>query len=199
MAKQGQQAANLRPAMRAPTLLLLALCAGPLGAQDPEAPPPTALGYNRSMTFPLNGVQLFDRATDAWIWTFGKEPGAKVLRSDREAGVIEGTVRLNFRSEMLVGREESMGTVTYHVQVLTRAGECRVVVSGLSHTGNRTTTRGGIHLGQLMRNDTDARPTGGMGRSNVIRLHAEVRGTATTRINTLIQAFEARIRASLEP
>ncbi|MBL7940573.1 MAG: hypothetical protein JNL43_14525 [Flavobacteriales bacterium] len=185
--------------MRHTLSLFLALATGFANAQGQDTDAAKALGFMRSMSIPLNAVQFFDRASEAWTWTFGKEPGAKLQLSDREAGIIEGTVRLNFRSTMLTGREESMGSVIYHVRLQIRAGECRAVVSGLSHTGNRTTTRGGIHLGTIMRNDTDVASAGGMSRSNLIRLHAEVRETATTRINSLLQAMEARIRASVEP
>ncbi len=183
--------------MRHTLTLLLALLAGPEHAKGQDAA--TALGFTRSMSVPLNAVQFFDRASEAWTWTFGKEPGARLQLSDREAGILEGTARLNFRSTMLTGREESMGTVTYHVRLQIHAGECRAVVSGLSHSGNRSTTRGGIHLGTIMRNDADVAMAGGMSRGNLVRLHAEVRETATARINSLLKAMEARIRASVEP
>lgn len=185
--------------MRHALILFLALSPGLAHAQGQDAETAIALGFTRSMSIPLNAVQFFDRASEAWTWTFGKEPGAKLLGADRDAGILEGTARLNFRSTMLTGREESMGTVTYHVRLQVHAGECRAVVSGLSHTGNHSTRLGGIHLGTIMRNDTDLRPVGGMGRGNLERLHAEVRGSATTRINSLLQAMEARIRASVEP
>lgn len=183
--------------MRRALIILLTLLAGLERAQGQDAA--TALGFTRSMSVPLNAVQFFDRASEAWTWTFGKEPGAKLQLSDRGAGILEGTARLNFRSTMLTGREESMGTVTYHVRLQVHAGECRAVVSGLTHTGNRSTPRGGIHLGMIMRNDTDVALAGGMSRGNLVRLHAEVRETATARINLLLQAMEARIRASVEP
>jgi len=92
-----------------------------------------------------------------------------------------------------------MGTITYEVQLHIRAGECRVVVSNLSHTGNKTTRIGGIHMGQLMRSDTDAPPCRGLGRGNAVRLHAELREAATARINQLLQTMEGRIRAQAEP
>lgn len=185
--------------MRHALILFLALSPWLVHAQGQDAEAATALGFTRSMSIPLNAVQFFDRASEAWTWTFGKEPGARLLGADRTAGILEGAVRLNFRSTMLTGREESMGTVTYHVRLQVHAGECRAVVSGLSHTGNRTTRTGGIHLGTIMRNDADVAQVGGTGRNNLVRLHAEVREAATTRINSLLQAMEARIRASMEP
>lgn len=184
--------------MRASLVLLniIVACLGRVsaGAQAPAA----VLTFSRSVSVPLNAVQLFDAASDAWTWTFGKEPGARVLSSDRSTGIMKGTARLNFRSQMLTGREESMGTVSYQLLIQIQAGECRITISELTHTGNRNTPRGGIHLMQLMRADADARRTEGLSRTNVERLHAELRNAATEHLTGLLQAFEARLRASVD-
>ena len=142
---------------------------------------------------------LFDKATEAWTWTFGKEPGAKLLRSERAEGIIEATARLNFRSEMLTGREESMGIVQYRVLVNVRAGECRIAISELTHTGNRTTARGGMHMGLLAKGEDPLRKVPGMGGSNARRLYAEIKAVSQARITGLLQAFESRLKASVEP
>jgi hypothetical protein len=172
----------------------------PLGirAQELGSENTSALTLSRSVSIPLNAVQLHDNAMEAWTWTFGKEPGAVLKRSDREQGVIEGVARLPFRSQMLTGREESMGTIQYRVSIQVRAGECRTVVSELSHTGNRTTPKGGIHVGQLTRGEMPARRVGGLGGNNTARLHAELKEAATARITAVMQAFESRLRASVE-
>ena len=151
------------------------------------------------MSIPLNGVQLYDQVLEAWTWTFGKEPGAKLLRSSREEGVLEGTARVNFRSMMLTGREETMGTISYTVHIQVRAGECRAVVSQFVHTGNLTTSRGGISLGRLLRDESTITTVRGLGHGNTVSLHAELRETATERIETLLRTMESRIRANLEP
>ena len=178
-------------------LLLFVLLQAPhvVGAQEPA----TAISYSHSITVPLNAVQLFDKAMEAWTWTFGKEPGAKLLVKDRGKGVLEATGRLNFRSEMLTVREESMGTVQYHVTLQVRAGECRVVITELTHTGNRTTARGGIHMGLLTRAEKPVQNVPGIGGGNKTRLYAEVKQQADTRVNTVLQAFASRLRASVEP
>jgi len=183
--------------MRTVILFLFAMRCIPMLAQGSDGA--TALTFSRSVSVPLNGVQLYDKTLDALNWTFGKEPGAKLVLADRGSGTLEMSARVNFRSVMLTGREETMGTILYTVHVQVNAGEMRVVVSGLTHTGNRNTARGGIHVGPLMRVDTDARQTSGLGRTNVVRLHAELRQVASERINTLLQALEARVRANAEP
>lgn len=165
--------------------------------QDPEPGQPIA--YARSIPVPLNAVLLFDKAHDAWTWTFGKEPGAKVLLSDRENGVLEGMARVNFRSEGMWLRQESMGVVQYHVTLTARAGECTVRVTQLSHTGNRTSPRGGVHLGQLTRSPDPPTRIRGASIPSRRRLYAEVKDVAESRVQALLGAFEARLRASAEP
>lgn len=188
-------AANFRTVVRlAPFLLLMY---APVEGRTQE--PATPITYTRSVSVPLNGLQLFDKVLEAWTWTFGKEPGARLLVKDREQGVLEATARVNFRSEMLTMREESMGTIQYHITLQVRAGECRTLVSEFIHTGNKTTARGGVHLGLLTRAASPTKRVPGMGRGNSQRLYAEVKQQADGRVNALIQAFESRLRASVTP
>lgn len=188
----------LHALMRASLVILTILVACLHGMSARAQAPAAVLTFSRSVSVPLNALQLFDAASDAWTWTFGKEPGARVLSSDRSTGIMKGTARLNFRSLMLTGREESMGTVSYQLLIQVQAGECRITISELTHTGNRNTARGGIHLKQLMRADGDAQKTEGLSRTNVERLHGELRAASTEHLTGLLQAFEARLRASVE-
>lgn len=188
----------MRTMLRRSLVLLLLPLLGICAAWAPMQQA-TAITYDRSIAVGLNGVQLFDKASEAWTWTFGKEPGAKLLRTERGPGLLEGTARMNFRSEMLTGREETMGVVQYRVTIRTQPGECRVVVSELTHIGNRNTSLGGIHMG-LLRQGPDAVPAlRGMGRANAKRLHDELVAASNTRIEQLLRAFEARIRAGSTP
>ena len=57
--------------MRALLLLLLVSLATLLCAQETPAGEGSALSFSRSVNVPLNGVQLYDKALDAWNWTFG--------------------------------------------------------------------------------------------------------------------------------
>lgn len=183
--------------MRSTAILLLTVLLRTATAQQNDIG--AGLAFSRSMNPPVNALQLFDQVMEAWTWTFGKEPGAKILHSDRDQGTLEGQARLNFRSKGLTGREETMGTVSYLVHVQVRAGECRVTINGITHTGNRNTPRGGIHLGPIMRSDHDVRRTAGLGRGNVEQVHADIREVTTGRVTALLQAFEARIRSQNAP
>lgn len=190
--------ANLHAMLRGVSIAFGILLAIAAQAQEPTSDA-TAVSYSRSVAVPLNGIKLYDKVSEAWTWTLGKEPGAKVLKSDRESGVIEGTARVNFRSAQLLLREESMGTIQYHVLVNVRAGECRITVNELVHSGNKTTARGGVHLGLLTRGLEPVKRVRGAGGGNAKRLYAEAKQVADARITALLQAFEARLRASAEP
>jgi hypothetical protein len=190
-------AANL-PAMLRAVLATLALAPWVLAhAQGMGMDSAAALRFSRSVSIPLNAAGIFDKAEEAWTWTFGREPGAVLRRSDRAAGVLEGTARVPFRSTMLMGREESMGVVTYRVSIHVRAGECRTVVSELTHQGNTTTPRGGIHLGLLTNGAEPPGRVGGMSRATIRRLYAEVKEVGSARVEQLMRSFEARMRSGI--
>jgi hypothetical protein len=182
-------------------ILMILLATGALHAhgQGVLSDTTAAILYTRSIGVPLNAYQLYDKAMDTWTWTFGKEPGATLRRTDRGSGLIEGTARVNFRSAMLTGREESMGVISYRVMIQLHPGGSRITVSDLNHTGNKTAQRGGIHLGRLTTGTVPPQRVQGLGRSNVERLYAEVKAVANERIQALMQAFEARLRANAEP
>lgn len=179
------------------TLLLYVLLLT-AAAQSLDGQPGSALTYSRSVNVALNAVQLHDKALEAWTWTFGKEPGARLLSSDRSSGSIDAVARFNFRSIMLSMREETMGVVQYKVTIRLSAGECRVMVTDLNHIGNRNTTMGGIHVGPLMRASTVGRKIPGMSRSNAMRLQQELQEAANERIKAVMNAFEARLRANAQ-
>lgn len=91
-----------------------------------------------------------------------------------------------------------MGTVTYHVRIQVRAGECQALISGLSHTGNKNAYRSPINMGQLMRTEDHVTHALGLSHPATVRLHAELRTAAETRLNALLAQLEARIRASVQ-
>ncbi len=177
---------------------LFAICVSTAGFAQVLANDSTAaLTVSRSISVPLNNLMLFDKALEAWTWTFGQEPGAQLLRSDREQGILEGTARCNFRSQMLSNREETMGVIQYKVLINIRSGECRLMMTEFMHNGNRNTARGGIHVGRLTRQIVPPVRTPGMGRSNAVRLYKELKDLSLERSNALLAAFEARLRSGI--
>jgi hypothetical protein len=179
-------------------LLVAAMALGACAAHG-QADSAASVSYARAVRVPLNALLLHDKALDAWNWTFGREPGAKLQLADRANGQIEGLARVNYRSAQLSLREETMGVVQYRVVISVRAGECRIHVGELTHAGNRSTPRGGVHLGLLTRGEAPARRLPGVGGATARRIHAEVKNVAEARIQGLLQAFEARLRAHAGP
>lgn len=188
--------AYLAAMVRVLLMALMACAALPLRAQADSS---ASVTYSRTVRAPLNGLLLFDKALDAWTWTFGREPGARLQLSERATGQIEGTARVNYRSAQLSLREETMGAVQYRVVITVKAGECRIHVGELTHTGNRSTPRGGVHLGLLTRGEAPSRRLQGVGGGTAKRIHTEVKAVADARIVALLQAFEARLKAQVEP
>ncbi len=185
----------LRSLLLSPLLVLSAATYPQTLSSDTTA----AISFSRSISVPLNSVKLFDKATDAWNWTFGQEPGAQLLRSERENGILEGNARVNFRSQMLSNREESMGVIQYRIIINVKAGECRTTVTELTHHGNYKAPRNGVHLGLLTRSMAPLQRVPGMSRGNSIRLYTEVKELATQRVQELMRAFDARLRAGETP
>ncbi len=148
---------------------------------------------------PLNKAQLAVAVKEAWDLSFGREPGARVIRLDPEDGVMEGQARLNFRSAMLAGREESMGVVNYMVSVHIRNGQCTVHLHDVRHTGNKGASGGGLDVGLLREGEAPLEHYPGMGLKFSRRLHAEVRSLVETRLRELIRLFTGRLRQQVVP
>lgn len=152
------------------------------------------VSYHATYTLPLNGLQVHDRALEAWNRTFGREPGATLLRNDRDAGDLEGQARINFRSIHLVGREETMGTVGYRVVIRSEPGKCRLMVTDLKHTGNRNTLRGGIHFGRLTNHPAPTERVSGLGQRNAERVWEDIKKQSDMHLQRLLHNFGLQMR-----
>ena len=175
--------------------LSIALCLLSWSQSTGPSDPGVELTYARSISVMLTNEQLHDLALDAWTWTFGTQPGARIIRNDRSTGAIEATARFNFRSSMLTMREETMGVVEYKVTIRAGDGECRVQVTDVTHTGNRSTTMGGVHAGVLTR-EHGGRRIRGMSRAHGMELRGELLEAGDRNIGAMLDGFEARLRAN---
>lgn len=168
-------------------------------AQEPVDPPTGGLVLNDAIGVHLSRTQVFDAALDAWNWTFGQQPGAHLDVQDRATGVIEGRARVNFRSKDLTCREETMGTISYHVVIRTENGNCAVQVGRIMHTGNRNATRGGLDIGTIYAEDGQVARASTIGLKRTRSLHQEIREIVSAKITELMRAFAARMRHAGEP
>ena len=183
-------------------LLLVALVPALAGVRAQDALPVdsnAALTVTASVSVPLNHVQVLEKAREAWRASFGLEPGARLEPLDLEASAFEGVAYVSFRSRQLVGREETMGIITYRVHVQARNGTCRIAVSDFRHVGNREAYRGATDVGLLTRNTAPPRKIRGMGRRNGQELWDDLKEVARMRAEELVAAFGANLRQLAGP
>ena len=115
-----------------------------------------------AVALPLSKAQIYAAAVDAWEFSFGQEPGAKLTDRDTSNNRIVGVARVNYRSAQLGSRLGSMGVINYNITIQTENGQCQVRISHLSHTGNRNAPSGAIDLGD---DHTETDPGGSRGGS----------------------------------
>lgn len=176
------------------TVLCWLLAASTCAAQETGAP----LRFSGAVSAPLNAKQLFAHAVQAWRFTFGAEPGARV-ELDTATGTLHGSARFNFRSSGLNGREETMGPIAYRVRIVVRHGECQWIVEDIRHTGNRGAPKGGGDLGLLTNQENAPHRIPGMSSPSTTNVWKDAKAKVADRVAALGMAFEARLRVAAEP
>ncbi len=173
-----------------PTLLLLSTG---LQAQELPASGGAPLRFSGSVSAPLNGKQLFANAAEAWRFSFGLEPGAR-MELDTAAHSILGAARFNFRSSLLNGRDGSLGTISYRVRITVLNGECRWSVEELKHAGNRAAPKGAVDIGLLTTGASPPNRLPGMSHSASVKLWEDAKRQVSDRVDAVRRSFEARLR-----
>lgn len=182
------------PAVRSAALLLA--FAGPFWAfgQEGTGATPGAFVISEELSLQMSRSQVMASAQDAWAVSFGQEPGGRLTMVDAENGLLEGVARMNYRSKLLLGREETMGSVAYKVTVQARNGQCQVRIHDLRHSGNRNAKGGGVSAGLIMEGVAPEEHYEGMGLGMSRRVHADIREAAGTRLREALRRFTARMR-----
>ncbi|MCB0794768.1 MAG: hypothetical protein KDB88_08530 [Flavobacteriales bacterium] len=163
-----------------------------LPAQVPDSS--RALQVNSSISLPMSRQQILEHASDAWKVSFGREIGAVITAVDAEQHAIHSEGHFNFRSDMLVGREETMGRVRYTVKIEARNGECRTSVGPFVHRGNHNGIRPGVDMGTVPVAGRPTGPTPGMSGRSAGKVMNEVRELAFKKAQQLIRSFEGQLR-----
>lgn len=184
--------------MRAALSMLLLASALQVLPQDGTMETSLPLVITEATTVQLSKSQVFQAALDAWTYSFGQEPGAKVIARDTVAGRIEATARVNYRSTGVGSREETMGVINYTITVQAENGQCQVRITHLYHVGNHNAPRGGINLGTLYAGARPVERTPGISAGTAQRLHADMREQATARIKEVIKRFSSDLRMNAE-
>lgn len=187
--------------MRSGLLFMLLLVQGSVRvvAQDAPAERPGALVLTDAMGLELSKARIHAAALEAWTFTFGQEPAARIDRQDKENGLIEGSARFNFRSSALGAREETLGSINYRITVQSENGQCRVRLARFEHTGNRNMRGGGVDLGTLYAGDRPPQRVPGISLGLAQRLHADMRAQVTERLGLVMKSFAARMRSAAAP
>ena len=164
-----------------------------VGQAVPQAPlVPISLSDEISMA--MNKAQVMEAALQAWSISFGQQPGAKQLINDVENSILEGTARVNFRSRMIMFREETMGSISYTVSIKALNGQCNVRVHNFRHSGNRNAPDGGLDFGTICDADAPLVHYEGMGLALSRKMHADARKLALDKVQEILRAFSARLR-----
>lgn len=180
--------------MRAALLLILVL--GTLHAFPQAVPAVDArpLVITDAVALPKSSAQVLQIALKCWTYSFGQEPGARILQVDTADGSIKAVARFNFRSSNLGSREESMGVINYDILVQAENGQCTVRIGHFTHTGNRNTPNGGVDLGLLY---ADRRPqikVAGISMTTANRLHDDMGSQVQARLASVVKNFFGALR-----
>ncbi len=176
------------------TILPLVLVPLSTGAQ---AGTPDVLGqvtFSEVVGLPMSRAQIMKAAQEAWEYTFGQQPAARLGAIDPENGVLEGAARMNYRSSFLGAREESMGVIQYRVSIMANNGQCTVRVFDIRHTGDHAAPGGGIDAGAILDGDAPHEHYPGISLKLSQRLHADIRRSISERAGELMRQFAARLR-----
>jgi len=182
------------PAVRSLFTLTLVLVSAQAFCQAVQGSDQGPFMLSEDIGLAMSKAQVMEAAQDAWNSSFGQEPHGQLSLVDMDNGLLEGSARFNYRSKLLMGREETMGAVTYQVTIQARNGQCLVRVHNLKHTGNRAAQGGGINVGTIMEGVAPEEHYPGVGLSASRRMHADVREAASVRLRDAMRRFAARLR-----
>jgi hypothetical protein len=101
---------------------------------------------------------------------------------------------MNFRSAMLLNREETTGAVGYTVRIECGHGTCSVRVSGLKHTGNHNARGGGQDIGPILSGTGPTERPPGMGWTMARKTHEEIQNKLNERIPTVMRNLLSQVR-----
>ncbi len=147
---------------------------------------------------PSSSAQIFHNAVKEWTYSFGQEPGARLVQIDTAGGTLMGTARYNFRSTAVGSREESMGVITYEVAIQSQNGQCRVRIGHFVHTGNRNAPGGGVDLGTIYAGDRPPGKVAGVSAGTASRLQTDMRTQLQVHLELVLKNFLAAMRRNSE-
>lgn len=182
--------------MRPWYLFTALLLAGPLLAQDGTDDGHRPLVLVEALALPHSMAQVVQAVQQAWPYSFGQEPGARIVHEDRAAGLLEGVARFNYKSPTTSNRLATLGVIEYKISIRAENGLCRIRVSQFRHTGNRNAPGGPISLGPIYAAMRPTERIPGMSRSSAQRLNDDMRDQVKAHLAEVIKAFNRQLRSA---
>lgn len=155
---------------------------------------PRPLVVVESVALPLSMAQVEKAVRTAWPFTFGEEPGAKVLEDEPGAGRLEASARFNYRASTVGNRQQTLGVINYHISISAENGQCKVRIGQFAHTGNANAPDGPVSMGPLYEGARPPERVPGISLGTADRLHADMRQQVVAHVRAVIGRFAQRLR-----
>ncbi len=167
-------------------------------AQESTFDGPRPLVITEAVALPLSMAQVEQAARSAWLYSFGQEPGARLVMEDQGTGRVEGLARFNFRSSTIGSREQTMGVINYKISIQAENGQCRIRVSHFAHIGNKNAPGGSVDLGTIYTGSRPVERIPGISLGTAERLHEDMRTQVSAHLRDVIKAFSANLRQAVD-
>lgn len=184
--------------MRPWCIAVLVLSGINLAAQDNPELAPRLLVVKEAIALPQSMAQIGKAATKAWPYSFGQEPGSRIVLDDPSTGRLEGVARFNFKSSTTANRPGTLGIIEYRVGIQAENGLCRILISQFVHTGNRNAPGGAIDLGHVYAAERPPERVPGISRGAAQRLNEDMRNQLRAHLGEVIKTFRMQLRVALE-
>lgn len=182
--------------LRTTAICALFSAATALRAQDGEH---ARFTVTKELLAPGTTEQVMVRFCEAWPFTFGNLPGAELEQVDTLGGSFRGKARINFRSMLLLAREQTNGVVFFRVQGQVRDGALHVVIDEAQHSGNHDAVNGPIHIGPLYQELRPMVRVPGVGRRNADAIHDDARTQLQLHVDLILRDLASRMARSEAP
>ena len=175
--------------------LFSALLAMPQGSTLDD---PRPLVITEAIALPLSLGQVEQAARNAWQYSFGQEPGARLMLDEAGSGRVDGIARFNYRSSSVGSREQTLGVINYKISIQAENGQCRVRISHFSHNGNKSAPGGSVDLGTIYSGPRPAERVAGISAGSAQRLHEDMRTQVSAQMREVLKVFSSRMRQTAE-
>lgn len=184
--------------MRTWCTLFLLLLAGLASAQKDTVEEARPLVLVDALALPRSMAQLGQGAAQAWPYSFGQEPGARIISNDPAKGTLEGSARFNYKSTGTAARLGTLGVIEYKVSIQAENGLCRIRISQFVHTGNKNAPGGPINLGVIYTASRPLERIPGVSRGVAQKLNDDMRDQVKARLMEVIKGFYAQLRLGFQ-